>query len=480
MQYFLALRNNNFQNLLKYRANYSSNVTIKPICAIQEDIMDNQKLLNIYKYIVEQGDTGIRAINLDGEFIVYNGKMRELEGIDEINFENHRAHEIIDFESDQSEIFQVLHSGKQLTNHKKIFWNKKNQEVTYISNIYPLLEDGEVIGAVEFARDITQIELMMYRPLRRYGAPLTFDIITAVSKVMKEVIQKARIVALSKMPVLLIGESGTGIDMIAEGIHHDLSNPNHAFINMICRRDEATILKQLEKQIIEEQKMTFFAERIEYLSISAQEHLVSLFEQHPHHDHMMIASVGKDPIDLIQEQKLSKNLYRLFSSITIYVPPLRERKEDIMPFINDYFQRHRENYGSAIQALSPEVKELFLNYTWPGNLKELEALLDEMTTVITNETTIEMHLLPPHFKWKIQHVMQTDVEESSELFIVKNSSDIRPLDHYMKEVESYYITKALDFHDGNISKSAEALGIRRQSLQYRMKNFQIDAKQFTK
>lgn len=442
--------------------------------------MEKQKLLHIYQYIIEQGDTGIRVVDVEGNLIIYNQKMRELEGIDTIDFENYRAHEIIDFENEQSEIYHVLQSEKPLINHKKTFWNKKNQEVTYISNIYPLHEQQELIGAVEFARDITQLEFMMYRPLRRYGAPLTFDIITAVSAVMKDVIQKAKIVALSKMPVLLIGESGTGIDMIAEGIHHDLQHPNQAFVTMICRRDEETILKQFEKYIAKEEHTTFFAERIEYLSIEAQEKIVALFEQHPNHGHMMIASVGKDPIDLIQEQALSKNLYRLFSSITIYIPPLRERKEDIMPFINDYFQRHRDQYGSSIEALSPEVTELFLNYDWPGNLKELEVLLDEMTNIITTETVIDVNLLPPHFKWKIQNSLPTEEQNSSELFIIENSNDLRPLDHYMKEVEAYYITKALEMYDGNISKTAEALGIRRQSLQYRMKNFQIDAKQFVK
>ena len=148
--------------------------------------MEKQKLLHIYQYIIEQGDTGIRVVDVEGNLIIYNQKMRELEGIDTIDFENYRAHEIIDFENEQSEIYHVLQSEKPLINHKKTFWNKKNQEVTYISNIYPLHEQQELIGAVEFARDITQLEFMMYRPLRRYGAPLTFDIITAVSAVMKD------------------------------------------------------------------------------------------------------------------------------------------------------------------------------------------------------------------------------------------------------------------------------------------------------
>ncbi|MEK5230770.1 helix-turn-helix domain-containing protein [Lysinibacillus sp. FSL K6-0232] len=438
--------------------------------------MENNVLLNIYKYVIEQGDMGICVVDIEGKLLIYNKKMRELEGVNEDEFEQRRALEIIDFEIEKSDIYKVLSTETPVLNVKKTYWNKKNQEVTYISNIYPLHYEGKLVGAVEFARDITQLEYMMYQPLRRYGAPLTFDIITAVSDVMKDVIEKAKIVALSRMPVVLIGESGTGIDMIAEGIHHDLKVQNDMFIALICRRDEETILKQFEKYIVEKEKITFFAERIEYLSMEAQEQIVELFNNYPNHQHMLIASVGKDPIDLIQEQQLSKKLYRLFSGITIYVPPLRERKEDIMPFVDDYFKRHRDSFGSSIQGLSEEVKDIFLTYDWPGNLKELEVLLDEISSLLTNETAIDLHMLPAHFKWKIQHSSDYGAEDTADLFIIKNPTDIRPLDVYMKEVEEYYISKALDFHQGNISKTAAALGIRRQSLQYRVKNYKLNKK----
>ncbi|MFJ8517276.1 helix-turn-helix domain-containing protein [Lysinibacillus xylanilyticus] len=438
--------------------------------------MENHILLNIYKYVIEKGDMGICVVDTEGKLLIYNKKMRELEGVNEDEFEKRRALEIIDFETEKSDIYKVLSSESPIPNVKKTYWNKKNQEVTYISNIYPLHYEGSLVGAVEFARDITQLEYMMYQPLRRYGAPLTFDIITAVSEVMRDVIEKAKIVALSRMPVVLVGESGTGIDMIAEGIHHDLRVQNDLFITLICRRDENTILKQIEKNIAGKENITFFAERIEYLSIAAQKKIVELFNNHSNHQHMLIASVGKDPIDLIQEQMLSKELFRLFSGITIYVPPLRERKEDIMPFIDDYFQRHRDSFGSSIQGLSEEVEEIFLKYDWPGNLKELEVLLDEISSLLTNETVIDLHMLPAYFRWKIQQIYDDGKEENADLFIIKNPNDIRPLDVYMKEVEEYYISKALDFHQGNISKTAATLGIRRQSLQYRVKNYKLNKK----
>src|SRR5690606_41580181 len=136
------------------------------------------------------------------------------------------------------------------------------------------------ILSIQFSRDITQQEFLMDRPLSRYGAPLTFDIITAVSKSMKQVIQQAKIAALGRIPVMLVGESGTGKDMIAEGIHHELAEKKERIITLICRRNEETLLAQIEKYITEKKNYTLFAKRIEYLSVDAQNPLVQRLDLH--------------------------------------------------------------------------------------------------------------------------------------------------------------------------------------------------------
>ena len=100
--------------------------------------------------------------------------------------------------------------------------------------------------------------------------------------------------------------------MVAEGIHHDLKVQNDMFIALICRRDEKTVLKQFEKYIVEKEKITFFAERIEYLSLEAQEKIVELLIIILIISMFLIASVGKDPIDLIQKHELSKSFTDFF------------------------------------------------------------------------------------------------------------------------------------------------------------------------
>lgn len=429
--------------------------------------MNQSNIIGAYQFMTEQIEVGLCAIDENGRVIIYNKKMRELLGETTEELTQRFVSQSLDFDLEENLLHKVLFSGESIHHIKHTFWNTHGEEVTIISNYYPFtLEDNTKI-AIQIVRDISQQEFLMDRPLSRYGAPLTFDIITAVSKSMQLVIQQAKIAAIGRIPVMLIGESGTGKDMIAEGIHHALEEKNERFITLICRRNEDTLLNQIEKYIAETKNYTFFAERIEFLSMPAQERIIELLEAYADRNHVFIASIGEDPIDLIQMGNLSKNLFYLFSNLTIQVPALRDRPEDIKPFVEDYFERRRMNYGVHVKGLAPEVENVFLTYDWPGNLKELEVLLDDICALLTNEEYIDSSMLPAYFKWKLKQTKQT-IDTSVNLFDF-GQHDLQPLDEYMRKVEDHYIAHALQLNNGNISQTAKALGIHRQGLQYRLK-----------
>lgn len=423
--------------------------------------MTNSSIVGAYSFLMEKLDVGICAIDTYGEVVIYNKKIQSLYGKSKVEYMQSLKVQNLNPKFNENLLLKVLNSQKEIKNVKHTFWNKNDEEVSIISDYYYLnLENYNI--AVQISRDITQQEFLMDKPLFRYGQPLTFETITAVSKSMKAVIEQAKIAALGRMSVMIIGESGTGKDMIAEGIHHALEDKNERFIVLICRRNEDALLEQIEEYISKNYNYTFYAERVEHLSMHAQERIVDLLEEYKERNHLFIASIGEDPIDLIQNIILSKNLYYIFSKITIHVPALRERPEDIQPFIDDYFERRRNNYGLQVHKLTSEVSDLFINYKWPGNLKELEVLLDDICTVITSEEIIDVSFLPAYFKWKM-----ASVEELNP--IIPNNEKLEPLDKYLRKVEEYYIDHALKINDGNISKTAKTLGIHRQGLQYRLK-----------
>lgn len=425
---------------------------------------DNQKMLFL-EHAIEHIQVGIRAIDIKGNVLIYNNKMKEIEDIDEIPQLEHSFLHIMHPNHPFQSLQTVIETEVPILRKKHTYWNKQGHEITTHHDTFPLYDDDKLIGAIEFARDITSLEKLVYQPLRRYGKPLTFDIITAVSNEMKDVIKLAKKAAYLETPLLLVGESGTGKDMIAEGIHHYLSPKRNQFITFFSRREDEALLTKVEQALKQVSPCTIFFERIEFLSIEEQRELLKLLENNKERKHMYIASTGNDPINLIAEGVLLKELYYTFAAFTITVPPLRLRKQDIEPFVDDYFMRHREHYRSNIIHLSTEVLELFMQYDWPGNLKELELLLDEVTSTITTEDTLTIEMLPLHFLFRTQ----MGVKESHKPFTPNTKQELLPLDDYLKQAEEFYIDNVLKMHDGNITKAAQAIQISRQNLQYRIR-----------
>ncbi len=421
-------------------------------------------LLPFYHFAAEHAAVGIHAIDTKGKTIFYNQKMREIEGFDYEELADRSLLELFRFDHQESTLLQVLQSGKAVLNVKQTYWNRKGQEITTINDTHPVFDDNFLIGAIEMSRDVTKLEKVVYQPLKKYEEPITFSSITATSDSMKKVIQTAQKAATLKLPVLLVGESGTGKELIAESIHWASSSSGQLF-TLYCHGTDSELIDRLQEDLADTPHRTVYCERIDLLPLPLQAHLLKMAKELSNQNTYFIASVGEDPVELIASQKLSKELYYFFSAMTIQLEPLRNRKEDILPFVQDYLSRHRMKFGSMVRSLTKEAEEMFLAYDWPGNLKELELLLDEATSLLTTEESLTADLLPQHFKWKTANKHTASPED----FIVHSGKDLLPLEDYLQEAESYYLKKAMDLHGGNVTKAAATLGMSRQNLQYRLR-----------
>jgi arginine utilization regulatory protein len=425
---------------------------------------DKVDLTPFYKFAGEHVAVGIHAVDAKGKTIIYNSKMKEIEGFDFEELVDRSFLEMFRFEQQESTLLKVLQSGTAVLNAKQTYWNRKGQEITTINDTYPIFTDGELIGAIELARDVTTLEKVVYQPLKKYEERITFNSITAVSPSMKKVIATSEKAAMAKLPVLLIGESGTGKELIAEAIHWS-SSSSGPFYTLFCHGTDQVLLNQLALDMPNMEGGTIYCERIDLLPLHLQAQLLNMVHEHSGGSICFIASVGEDPVELIAAEKLLKELYYFFSAMTIPLEPLRKRKEDIFPFVEDYFSRHRMKFGSIVRGLDDEVTRLFQEYDWPGNLKELELLLDEITSILTTQDIITVDLLPQYFKSKAHHSGKLTPED----FLVNGNKELLPLEEYLFEAEMYYLQKAMDLYRGNVTKAASALGMSRQNLQYRLR-----------
>ena len=428
----------------------------------------NQVKLDLTPFLnfaTENVAVGLHAVDLKGKTILYNKKMKEIEGFDFEELADRTLLEMFRFGQEESTLLKVLQNGSPVLNAKQTYWNHKGQEITTINDTYPVYEQGVLIGAIELARDVTTLERVVYQPLKKYDEPITFCSITAVSESMKKVIDTAEKAALAKLPVLLVGESGTGKELIAEAIHRAHSDSVDDLSILFSHSTSSETITQLSEEMMKKTGGTVYCERIDLLTMPLQLKLLEMVKEHSGSDIYFIASVGEDPVELISEHKLLKELYYFFSAMAIPIQPLRRRKEDIMPFVLDFFSRHRMKFGSMVRQVDEEVENLLLSYDWPGNLKELELLLDEITSMLTTEETVSAELLPYHFKLKTEKKGALRPED----FIVQSTKELLPLEEYLLEAEIYYLQKAMDLHNGNVTKAAAALGMSRQNLQYRLR-----------
>ncbi|MED4876313.1 sigma 54-interacting transcriptional regulator [Anoxybacillus geothermalis] len=450
---------------------------------------DVKTLLSIYAQVIELIDLGIHAVDKQGKTIIYNQKMRDIEGMDIGDVLDKNILDVFRFDPEQpSTLLEALRTGKSILNQQQTYFNNKGQAVTTVNQTHPLQKDGRIIGAVEIAKDITKFRKLIQEHHQRKEASRTFADIISQSEAMQKAIRLARHAARSEAPVLLIGEKGTGKDLLASCIHHEserrakpffaqtcLSLPDDWMETMLFGSEEGG---EIQPGLFEQADGgTVLLDDIDALSLPLQEkvarflqekQLIRVGGQQPvQADVRLIASTSGDPIDAVQAGELLKPLYYQLAVHCIVLPPLRERKEDILSLATHFIRQGNERYGLNIEGLDNDVQEAFLAYRWPGNVRELEAVILETMATMEQEETIALAHLPVSFRAKL-------APNDAKTDFLFDTEDMLPLDKYMEEVEIYYIRKALQHHGFNITKTAKALGLSRQNLQYRIRKYQID------
>lgn len=450
---------------------------------------DMETLLSMYEQILELIDLGVHAVDQHGKTVIYNRKMRDIEGMNIEDVLDKNILDVFRFNPEQpSTLLEALRTGESILNKQQTYFNNKGQAVTTVNQTHPLQKDGRIIGAVEIAKDITKFRKLIQEHHQRKEASRTFADIISQSEAMQKAIRLARHAARSEASVLLIGEKGTGKDLLASCIHHESERRAKPFFAQTClslpddwmetmlfgSEEDGEIQPGLFEQA---DGGTVLLDDIDSLSLPLQQKLARFLQekqfvrahgQKPvRADVRLIASTSGDPIDAVQAGELLKSLYYQIAVHCIVLPPLRERKEDILPLAIHFIRQGNERYGLHVEGLGDDVQEAFLAYSWPGNVRELEAVILETMATMEQEETIALAHLPVSFRAKL-------APNDAKTDFLFDTEDMLPLDKYMEEVEVYYIRKALQHHGFNITKTAKALGLSRQNLQYRIRKYQID------
>ena len=455
------------------------------------------KQLFMYQKVAEHLESGIHVIDSTGRTIIYNRKMREIEGMEIEDVLDKNLLDVFQFHSEEeSTLLQVLKTKEPTLNVKQTYFNIAGIEITTINDTFPIFHDEVLIGAIEIARDVTKLEKVMRDQAHKRTASLyTFDSIIGEQVRLQEAIETSKRAARTSTPILICGEIGTGKELFAQSIHNDSPRSNKPFITQNCSSLSDDMLEnllfntELKDNIQEEVRPSLFhqaqggtllLDEINSLTPSLQEKLLNFLNRGTDlpYDVRIMATVNEDPIDAIAEGRLLKELYYRLSIVSIFVPSLRDRKEDLPALISFFIEQFNHHFAMNIKGLTSEVETIFQQYEWPGNVRELEHVIEGAFNLVGFEENIDFNHLPFGFRQRIQHSNSGDESHDETEFLYQSGGEIKPLELFIEEAETYYIQKALKYHEYNITQTAKSLGMSRQNLQYRIRKYGIERNSF--
>ena len=312
-----------------------------------------------------------------------------------------------------------------------------------------------------------------------------FSSIIGRSPAMKKLFETMALVAPSEATVLIVGESGTGKELIANAIHQNSPRKDMPFIKVNCAALPETLLeselfghekgaftgaiarKQGRFQLAH--KSSILLDEIAEMAPATQAKILRVLQEREFEpvgsgqtmkvDTRVIAATNRNLEEEIQQGRFREDLYYRLNVVTVDVPPLRQRREDI-PFLSDFFlKQYAEKNRRLIKGFTPRATDLLMRYDWPGNVRELENIIERAVIMARGEM-----ITPLEFPADLQH-LDEELKDTRIDFTPGRS---------LKEVEKVMILRTLEETGGNRTHAARILGISRRTLQLKLKEYGIN------
>ena len=375
-------------------------------------------------------------------------------------------------------IIEELTRGNTYEN-KDIVLNGVGKKNRYDISVYPIRnQNNEMTGTVVVFNDIQNV----YNLVNKYtgmSAVYTFEDIIGESKALMKIKNQARNISNSPSTVLIQGESGTGKELIAQSIHNNSNRRNKSFVAINCGA--------LPKGLVESElfgyeegaftgakrgghagkfelanRGTLFLDEIGEMPLDMQVSLLRVLQEGcvtrlggnkcSITDVRIIASTNKDLKKEVDNGTFREDLYYRLSVIPIYMPPLRDRSEDVEVLIKYFLRMKSFKLGKPIPKIKDDIYEKMLKYSWPGNVREMENCIENIVNMGGNTS----------FKFENQTNEKKEDNMRNELNYNMCS---------LKEWEKKAIINCLDNCNGNISRAAKILGINRTTLHSKINEY---------
>lgn len=453
----------------------------------------------ILKTLVNHIDEGVLIIDKEGKALLYNHMMEILEKTKSEDVLGKHFHELFPkITNEESTLYNALVNKKTTSNFLQSFKNQYGKEAITINTTIPIIDDADnIVGAIEIANDVTKInkmaeDLHSLQSARNNNSSeiphYSFENLIGANSYFLSTIKRAKKAAENSAPVLIYGETGTGKELFAQSIHFYGARKDKPFLAQNCAALPDTLLESIlfgttkggftgavDKKGLFEQANggTLLLDEVSAMPYELQSKLLRVLQENYVRriggskdipvDVRIIATINEDANELIKSGRLRQDLYYRLNIITINIPPLRMRKDDIPLLANAFLERYNLKLGKYVTGFSKDAIKKLTTYDYPGNVRELENLIFSAVSFADNKHEIT----ETDLEFKTLTVSQA-IEDNTQ-----HELKCQDLQEYLDSIEKSIITANLQSHGNSISETARALGLKRQTLQYKIKKYNI-------
>jgi arginine utilization regulatory protein len=446
--------------------------------------------------ILKSIDEGIHVVDIEGITIYYNEMAAKHDGLE---VEEVIGKPLLDLfpslNEKTSTLLKVIKTKKPIYNKTQSYVNMHGKRIETINTTLPIIEDGEMIGAVEIAKDYSRLKLLSERLLdlqkeikrpsekkQQKNIKFTFENLLTKNPEFQKIKDEAIKLASSDSPILVYGESGTGKELFVQGIHHASRRAKGPFIAQNCAAIPETLLESVlfgtakgsYTGAVDRPGLfeladggTLFLDELHTMPIDLQAKLLRVLEEgslrriggsntiqvHTR----VIAAMNIHPRLAMEKEKLRPDLFYRLNVLAFELLPLRERQEDIVYLTGHFIEMYNKMLNKAVKGADTEVFKLFSSYHWPGNVRELKHTVEYMMNICEN-------------KYLSKDDLPAMLKQQFSAYSFEKGYSLR---ENVKQLEIDLVKKAMSVSSGNIKQAARLLGIPRQTLQYKLQKYSL-------
>ena len=457
--------------------------------------------LEIYSLIFDSIHDGVIVTDAEGYVTHFNKPYGRFLNINSAEQIGKHCTEVVE----NTRMHIVAKTGKPEINHSHLIMGQ-NMVVQRI----PIKKNGKVVavyGQVMFkdVKDMARLARklsILESKVKEYEEELltlratryTIDSIVGVSKAMTSLKKEASKAAINSFPVLITGESGTGKELFAHAIHHASPRRIYPLVRINCSAIPKTLIESElfgyvkgaftgassngKKGKFElANRGTIFLDEIGDMPLEMQPKLLRVLEDKEfsrvggtsviQSDFRLIAATNQNLQEMVPEKRFRIDLFYRLNVIPLHIPPLRERRDDIIPLAKYLLKNLAEEGTFNGVSIAPEAEEALKKSDWPGNARELQNVL-ERTLSSLEGTTIRIDDLPFYLRHKPNGMQENRLRRQSPIDI--NTASLKNVQEY---AEKDALLRALDITGNNKNKASKILGIHRTLLYKKMKKYNI-------